>query len=520
MILHNNKLWKNAKTITTVLVGIFMLSACTKGFDEINRPGEKIDREMLERDGYLTGSFFKQLTAYSYPAQENLFQHFESLVGGIYAHYGMFTATGWYAGHNPATYNMPESWISEPFSASMREFYKEWKNVADLTQLQGIDGAWAIILRAQMVQRLTDAYGPQPYSQISALNHENTAYDSQEQVYKEIINDLTQASDMLAGIGAVSSMADYDDVYAGDFSKWRKFANSLKLRMAIRMSAADPAFAQKAAEEAIQAGVIEKNEDNAAIQYPKNPLYVVSYPYKDYCASADIDAFLLGYKDPRAEKFFVKSNIENAGRTVVGIRFGAKPVDDAKAKDLYSRFNVAQTDRLLWLPAAEMAFARAEAKLLGWNVGTFSAKEYYEEGIRLSFEQWGAGDADAYLNDEASTQADYTDPANSAPAISAVSKITIKWQEGDSDELKRERIATQKWLALFPLGMEGWSEVRRTGYPKLFKSATTQLYNLVTPNRLPFPPTERKNNLTHYNDAVSKLNGADNFETKLWWNKK
>lgn len=520
MILSNKNLRKIVKPLFTAVVGILMISACTAGFDELNRPGEKIDREMLERDGYMTGSFFKHLTAYSFPAQENLFQHFESIVGGIYAHYGMFTASGWYAGHNPATFNMPESWIDEPFTASMREFYKEWKKVADLTELKGIDGAWAIILRAQLVQRLSDAYGPQPYSQISATNHENTAYDSQEELYKAVINDLTKAVEMLDGVGVASSIAEYDDVYGGDFSKWRKFANSLKLRMAIRMSAADPVFAQKAAEEAVQSGVIEKNEDNAAIRYPKNPLHVVSYPYKDYCASADIDAFLAGYKDPRADKFFVKSNIENANREIVGIRFGARPVDEAKAKDLYSRFNVSLTDRLLWMPASEMAFARAEGKLLGWNVGDLSEKDYYEMGVRLSFEQWGAGDATTYLNDDVSKQADYTDPANSAPAISAVSNITIKWNENDSRERKIERIATQKWLALFPLGMEGWSEVRRTGYPKLFKSATIQRYDLVTPNRLPFPPVENKNNKENYDDAVSKLNGPDNYATKLWWNKK
>lgn len=519
MILSDKKLRKSVKTIGMAFILFLVCSACTAGFEEINRPGEKINREMLERDGYMTGSFFKQLTTYSFPAQENLFQHFESIIGGIYAHYGMFTASGWYAGHNPATYNMPESWINEPFAGSMREFYKEWKKVADLTQLKGVDGAWAVILRAQLVQRLSDAYGPQPYSQITASNHENTPYDSQEAVYKALINDLTAASQMLEGIGVASSIAVYDDVYDGDFSKWRKFANSLKLRMAIRMSAADPAFAQKAAEEAIEAGVIEKNEDNAAVKYPKNPLYVVSYPYKDYCASADIDAFLAGYKDPRAEKFFVKSNIENADRTVVGIRFGAKPVDNAKADDLYSRFNVSLTDRLLWLPASEMAFARAEGKLLGWNVGPLSVKEYYEQGVRLSFEQWGAGDAANYLADDTSTQADYADPANSAPAIGAVSSITIKWSDSDPKEKQKERIATQKWLALFPLGMEGWSEVRRTGYPKLFKSATAQQYNLVTPNRLPFPPSEKKNNRDNYDDAVTKLNGADNFETKLWWNK-
>lgn len=516
---HIKNIFNKKLTYLTALIVAMIMTACTAGFDEINRPGETLDREMLERDGYMTGSFFKHLTAYSFPAQENLFQHFESLVGGIYAHYGMFTADGWYAGHNPASYNMPESWIDEPFKASMEEFYKEWKKVADLTELQGTNGAWAIILRAQLTQRLTDAYGPQPYSQISSENHENTAYDTQEEIYKAVINDLTLASDMLDGIGHVETMAMYDDVYSGDFLKWRKFANSLKLRMAIRMSAADPAFAQQAAKEAVEAGVILSNSDNAAIRYPKNPLYVVSYPYKDYSISADIDAFVNGYNDPRGEKFAVKNNIENSDREIVGIRFGARPVSAAKPNDLYSRFNVTETDRLYWLTASEMYFALAEAELLGWNISGRSVQDLYEAGVQASFEQWGAGDATNYLNDDVSTQANYTDPANSAPGISAVSDITIKWNDSDSNARKLERIATQKWLALFPLGMEGWSEVRRTGYPKLFPSPNPQNYNLTTPYRIPFPPVERRNNRENYDDAVVKLGGADNFGTKLWWNK-
>lgn len=502
-----------------IFLSIVIISGCTADFDEINRPGEMLDREMLERDGYMTGSYFKHLTAYSFPAQENLYQHFESIVGGIYAHYGMFTANGWYAGHNPATYNMPESWIDEPFRASMEEFYREWKKVADLTNLEGTNGAWAIILRAQLAQRLSDAYGPQPYSQISIDNHENIAYDTQEDLYKAVIKDLTIASDILDGIGQVETMAMYDDVYDGDFSKWRKFANSLKLRMAIRISAADPDFALKAAKEAVEAGVILDNQDNAAIKYPKNPLFVVSYPYKDYCISADIDAFLNGYNDPRADKFAVKSNIENSDREIVGLRFGARPVDDAKSNDLYSRFNIKESDKLYWLTASEMYFALAEAKLMGWDVTDKSIQDLYETGVQMSFEQWGAGDATNYLNDNISTQANYTDPAGSAAGISAVSDITIKWNDNDSYEKKLERIATQKWIALFPLGMEGWSELRRTGYPKVFESANAQKYDLATPYRLPFPPAEKRNNRKNYDDAVVKLGGQDNYSTKLWWNK-
>jgi hypothetical protein len=169
--------------------------------------------------------------------------------------------------------------------------------------------------------------------------------------------------------------------------------------------------------------------------------------------------------------------------------------------------------------ASEITFCRAEGALLGWNMGG-TAKSLYETAIKQSFDLWGASGYDAYINDATSKQADYTDP-NGKASMSALSTITIKWNESDTQEKKLERIITQKWIALYPIGQEAWSEYRRTGYPKFFPVAqTTEYAGLIVANRIPFPYSEYENNHDNVAAAVTMLGGKDSYSTKLWWDKK
>ena len=494
-----------------------LMSSCTKHFEEINRPAERIDGEEIRRDGFMTASFFKNVINTAIPSQENYFQHCENIFGHVYAHYGMFTDQGWASAKNPASYILPDSWYDAPTN---NDFIKDWREIADLSGLEGVDGALALILRGIYTQRIADMYGPTPYSKVLE-SKENVPYDSQEDIYKGIIADLTKASDMLAGVGVSSSFAENDLVYAGDYAKWRKLANSIKLRMALRMSKADPEYAKKAAREAYEAGVILTNQDNALISYNPNPLYIVSYSYFDYAISAELETYLKGFNDPRMEKMVSNSHIDGYESTIVGMRFGAVPRVGVKSSEgLYSRPNVTASTKNPWLLAPEMMFCLAEGKLNGWDFLPESVQTYYERAVTLSFEYWGvASEADRYLSDDHSTQSDYVDPVGSAPGISAVSSITIKWDDSDSEEIKREKIATQKWLALYPLGVEAWSELRRTGYPKVFPSPNAQAEPLPVPARIPFPKKEYKNNHNNYEEAVKLLGGPDKFGTKLWWNK-
>ena len=116
----------------------------------------------------------------------------------------------------------------------------------------------------------------------------------------------------------------------------------------------------------------------------------------------------------------------------------------------YSRVKISSSDPVLWMNAAEVAFLRAEATAIyGFNMkGT--AADFYEQGVRLSFEQWGATGVDSYLADESSVPALYKDPAGLNTYEKNLSAITVKWNEGASKEEKQERIITQKWIANWP----------------------------------------------------------------------
>ena len=172
--------------------------------------------------------------------------------------------------------------------------------------------------------------------------------------------------------------------------------------------------------------------------------------------------------------------------------------------------------------AAEVAFLRAEGALKNWNMGG-TAGNFYKKGVELSFEQWGVKGAAAYLADKTSTPAVYTDPAGLNSYSGPVSTITIAWDDNNTVEQQLERIITQKWLAMFPLGLEAWSDYRRTGYPKLMPVKVNNSGGVVSSERgarrLSYPQEERSNNLDNYNVAVEMLGGADNMATDVWWAK-
>ena len=178
------------------------------------------------------------------------------------------------------------------------------------------------------------------------------------------------------------------------------------------------------------------------------------------------------------------------------------------------------TSPLTWMCAAEVCFLRAEGALLGWNMGG-TAENLYNEGIRTSFSQWGAPNADKYLSDSKSTPMKYPG-LGQVGSIESPSSVTVKWA-ADGREL--ERIMVQKWIALYPNGQEAWSEIRRTGYPKVFPSQTNRsggvLPSGATIRRVPLPQQEYDGNAEQVAKAVNEfLGGNDNCAQKLWWDAK
>ena len=506
----------------SVFVLMITLAACTGKFEEFNRnPTQPTDEEILV-GYYKLGAFFPQMLNYAYPAQENAYQMGENLIGDPYGRYLSIANSGFSS--NFSIFNAPAGWIDSPFKDVFDKVYGAWNQVKTETNGEGNLFAWAEIVRVTAMQRLTDMYGPLPYSKTSSGSIA-VGYDTQEEVYNGMFKDLDNAiqilTDFVAENPSYRGMADFDKVYGSDFTKWIKYANSLKLRMAVRIVYANPTLARQKAEEAIKhpIGVITSNDDNAQNLFPQNPIWTVVTAWGDSRACADIIAYMNGYEDPRRSKYFTQSVLEGS-EDYLGVRTGVS-LPEKGVTGQYSATTYARTDATLWMPATEIAFLKAEGALRGWDMGG-TVQSLYEQAIKLSFDQWGAGGYESYIVDETSKPAGINDP-DPEMAANAISTITIKWNDADPFETKLERLITQKWIATYPLGQEAWSDQRRTGYPRFFPVLVNASDdpNLTTrlASRIPFPPDEKNNNTENYNEAVQLLGGPDNYSTKLWWDK-
>ena len=518
--MKKNNIYRAVTACTFASAVLFSMPSCTDGFHEANRPGTGASAEDLNRDNYMTSSFIVQMENEAFPEQENTYQMNQDLIGNYLGRYMTYANSG-FAEKNFARLNAPNGWVRYPFKDSMPKTVSAFKEIARVTNGQGLNYAWALILRSQSFMRLTDMYGPIP---IGADPNDGNAYSSQADVYKSLIADLNKATGIISPLVAANPdltvSAEHDKVYQGKFAKWLKYANSLKLRIAIRIRFVAPALAKQLGEQAVQDGVITSNEDNCTIAYTPNGQYKTSVEWGDSRACADLECYLAGYNDPRLAKFF-KPTEEAGPRAIIGCRAAAKIGNKTTADKAYSAANINQNSEGVWLTASEMAFCRAEGALAGWSNMGGTAQSLYEEGVRLSFEQWGAGDATSYLADNTSTEADYVDPISEYGGnVSAVSNITIKWDDAATDDQKLERLATQKWIAMFPNGQEGWCEIRRTGYPKVFPLAQPTDYSIQVANRIPFDIDEATNNKDNYLKAVQLLNGADDYATKMWWQRR
>ena len=505
---------------TAIAAASLAMTACTAGFEEANRPGEDLSGEELSRDNYNTGSFLVQMQNEAFPEQENSYQMNQDLIGNYLGRYMTYANNG-FSGNNFAKMNAPVGWVRYPFADSMPKTVSAFNEIRRLTGTESLSYAWALILRAQSFLRLTDMYGPMP---IGAEEDAN-AYSSQEKIYTTLIDDLNKAVEIIetmisANNGTLVQFKDSDKVYGGNFVQWVKFANSLKLRMAVRMRFVAPDLAKQVGEEAVAAGVITSNADNCAITYTPNGQWKTSVEWGDSRACADIDSYMNGYGDNRITKYF-KATATAGDRTVIGCRAGANVGNKTVADAIYSAANVENNTPGIWMTAAEMTFCRAEGALAGWAGMGGSVESLYNEAITLSFEQWGASGASDYINNSTATPADYSDANNGyGGSHGKMSSITIKWDESASQEEKLERLIVQKWIALFPDGQEAWCEIRRTGYPKVFPVAQSTSYDIEVPNRIPFDYTEPVNNPANYAKAVALLGGEDNYATPLWWQRK
>ncbi len=511
--------------LAVVLLG---LGACTGDFEEINRNPNQVTEDQMEALNYKTGTKFKSLQSLVIPVEEHMYQFNESLSGGPFGGYIGATVDTWQTKFE--TYNPSADWRKWPFANVITETYTPYKGIVGGTDDE-VAIAFARLLRVAIMHRVTDSYGPIPYSQLESNESVYVAYDSQEAVYTKMFEELDEAIEILGRNTTLPAEAwnRYDAVYYGNIAQWLKYANSLKLRMAMRLSYVEPELAKTKAAEAIAGGVITANADNAAMHAAENRTTLIYNDWGDHRVGADILCYMTGYNDPRMEKMFLPNDVGD----YVGIRIGIDVAGKSTAMAKYSNMIVESTTPYLWFNAAEATFLRAEYELRWGSEET--AKTLYEQAVQLSFEERGASGAEAYLADASKKPAPYTDPLGNYSA-SARSEITVPWETasdaGDAEavwERNLERIITQKWIAIFPLGVEAWSEHRRTGYPKLLPVPTDKSGGSVNveqgARRLPYPVEEYQQNNTNLQTAIQTLdaeqqNGdrtGDVMGTRVWW---
>ncbi|TZF96085.1 SusD/RagB family nutrient-binding outer membrane lipoprotein [Chryseobacterium panacisoli] len=537
-------------TIKTLVFGaavLFSASGCTNDFDQYNQ--EKLGGPE---------NFYADFIAVVNPMKsiqrglQSDYQLYPNLSADMYS--GMFsTATPFNGGVNNLTYSMMDGWNNRIIARQQDIFnYSIIIDNAAKNNYQGIDftGTFAVkkILKVITAARVSDNHGPVVYSKYETPNPNGvTDFDSQQDAYNYFIADLSAAITDLQKVIAMpatknvedrSSLKNADLVYGGNMAQWAKFANSLKLRLAMRMSYADPAKSKQYAEEALasSAGLITDNADNALISVGQSELSFIIYSWGDCLIGAPLMAYMNGYNDPRLPAYAIPASDPGLQGKYIGIRQG---IDLLNGKSTYGGFSQPQaksangdyfsgTDgKMKLFTAAETWFLKAEAALRGY-AGAGDIQTNYTTGVQQSFGEWGkSANVATYLADTTSTEAPYLDPKNADNNILAgnpqLSTITIAWNNGDTNERKLERIITQKWLSLYPNGPEAWAEQRRTGYPILFKVRKNDSGGAISTEamirRIPFT-IDTKTSLYNYQQASQMLNGPDTGGTKLWWDKK
>ena len=385
--------------------------------------------------------------------------------------------------------------------------------------------------------RATDAFGPIVYTKAGSGDITPTP-DSQHEVYKGMLAELEKCATLLRE-AQEPILQRYDLVYNGDASKWVRLANSLMLRMAVRIHFKDAALAQEYITKAVNpanGGLIEATNDEAKIgdsekQPLAHPALISVNQYNETRMGATIWSYLQGYNDPRLEKYFTQGTYR--GRS--GYYF-LPPTNRESKKEgentaqYASKPNFQNTTPVYWFRASETYFLMAEAALYGL-LSSGTAQEYYEQGVRQSFAEAGAGDATSYLAQMGTTPV-ATSVANN-PYIGRYSdnissgNVSPSWTDVDPNrnatEVQLQKIITQKYLALFPNAYEAWTEYRRTGYPFIMKPADTGAPSRIgghagmrAPERFSFPASAYDSN-PNLKIIPSLLGGVDLGATRLWW---
>ncbi|BDD09330.1 hypothetical protein FUAX_17620 [Fulvitalea axinellae] len=382
-----------------------------------------------------------------------------------------------------------------------KESYAAYRDIVDLigkvepgtAEENPVIYSVALVAKVFHFHMLTDLYGDVPYTEAGqgASGLVKPGYTAQNEIYSDLFASLDEAIALLDGADNLTGLNDIDRLYAGEAEKWLRFANSLRLRMGMRVRYADPALAEREVGKALAEKLIEENEHNAKVFEFESQMFQKEKENMMHPSVFMVD-FMAG--DPRYDLYFGP----NTKGEIIGYVNGS-----VETQGDFSRIGQGiaikdRPDRIMG--ASEVAFLLAEAHLFGIGTAndTDKANEAYRKGIRTSMEFWGveAGPIEEFLTKE---------------------KTTLS----GTDEEKLEMVIMQKWADLIDNGVETYAEGRRTGYPVIAQRKDAGLFVLgdtdgVMPRKCKYPESEAFYNTENF----QKMSAQHDFLTKVWWDKK
>jgi hypothetical protein len=389
----------------------------------------------------------------------------------------------------------------------------------------------ALAMQVWDLSYMTDTFGDIPWSQ--ALKADSgvfsPAYDKQQAVYAAMFAQLNRAvTDMAASAAGEPTLGSADPIYNGDVTKWEKFSNSLRARLALRIVNVDPATANTELTKAFggPGGVFASNADNAQLKYPgdgvfDNPIASTLKTRDDFRMSQTLMNIMLGLSDPRVP-IYATPTVDFSNGKAGAVQFAGMPnglLTDSAGKF----FNIASRPGLIFYPGAtaygtlggngakqpvvfmtfeELSFIKAEAaeRSLG-GLTPAQAAGFYNDGITASMQRWSA-----YIGATAVTPAQIT---------AYLAQPNVAYKGGAAGLIQ---IATQKYIALFTDGYNAWAEWRRTCQPSTVKHGPSTIVAYI-PRRFYYPTAEVSANGSSVAAAIASQ-GADNFQTAVWWDTK
>lgn len=347
--------------------------------------------------------------------------------------------------------------------------------------------AVAKILKAYFYWNITDRWGDIPYFEaLNGADDFTPVYDEQKAIYTDLFRLLEEANNEIVPGGITN-----DIVYGGDMAKWKKLANSIRLLMALRLSEVDETWAIEEFNKALNAGIMESNDDNLVFYHlaeANNQNYwyeqIVDRNREWWALTVNLVEEMKPVDDPRLP---VYGDPARETGEFVGMVYGDTENLGTEQYSLLGSDIFAQDAPVYLVTYAQALFALAEAVERNWISG--DAEMYYNQAIENSIEQWTGS----------------TDEVNSFlahPGIVFDPAIAL------------EQIAEQRWVHLFMNGYEAWSEWRRTGFP----DDMVQPEGRPVPTRLAYPDNEVFNNAENYEEAVQRqFGGEDSIYGNVWW---